>query len=250
MARKNGCPMNVRNWQVDIESPASTSANPVWIRIKGLESITLSFDSDTEDGSAADSLWSENYITKRSGTLGLEGKPVIDAVTGAQDPGQYYLDYYATLGGCDADTRIRLADPYGRSVILDVIVTGTEKSADDSSESRSWDADIVGAPEEQAYVQVEDVSAKIGGTAATTATLTVGSSPTAVTVVFDPSTASNQKYSVASADPTTVRVSNVDGLSFDIEGLKATPTGGTVDVIIKTMNNSKTETIAVTVTAS
>lgn len=93
MARKNGCPMTVRDWAIDILSRASTKANPTWIRIKGLTSMTLSTDADTEDGSSAESLWGEPYVTKRNGSLSLEGRPVIDSVTGAQDPGQAELDY-------------------------------------------------------------------------------------------------------------------------------------------------------------
>lgn len=81
MARKNGCPMTVRDWAIDILSRASTKANPTWIRIKGLTSMTLSTDADTEDGSSAESLWGEPYVTKRNGSLSLEGRPVIDSVS-------------------------------------------------------------------------------------------------------------------------------------------------------------------------
>ena len=63
--------MSVRDWVIEILSRASTKAAPVWLRIKGVDSITLSTDSDTEDGSAADNLWSEPYVTKCSGSLSL-----------------------------------------------------------------------------------------------------------------------------------------------------------------------------------
>lgn len=242
MARKNGCPMTVRDWAIDILSRASTKANPTWIRIKGLTSMTLSTDADTEDGSSAESLWGEPYVTKRNGSLSLEGRPVIDSVTGAQDPGQAELDYYATQGGCDGDATLRIADPYGRAQIIDVVVTSNERSADDTSETRTWDTEIVGEPEEQPYVQVTSIAT----TPATSASIEVGETES-VTVAFTPDTASNQKFSVASADTSKVQVANIDGLNFDIVGVAVTETP--VNVVVRTMNNSKEATIAVTVTA-
>lgn len=242
MARKNGCPMTVRDWAIDILSRASTKANPTWIRIKGLTSMTLSTDADTEDGSSAESLWGEPYVTKRNGSLSLEGRPVIDSVTGAQDPGQAELDYYATQGGCDGDATLRIADPYGRAQIIDVVVTSNERSADDTSETRTWDTEIVGEPEEQPYVQVTSIAT----TPATSASIEVGETES-VTVAFTPDTASNQKFSVASADTTKVKVANIDGLNFDIVGVAVTEKP--VNVVVRTMNNSKEATIAVTVTA-
>lgn len=242
MARKNGCPTTVRDWAIDILSRASTKANPTWIRIKGLTSMTLSTDADTEDGSSAESLWGEPYVTKRNGSLSLEGRPVIDSVTGAQDPGQAELDYYATQGGCDGDATLRIADPYGRAQIIDVVVTSNERSADDTSETRTWDTEIVGEPEEQPYVQVTSIAT----TPATSANIEVGETES-VTVAFTPDTASNQKFSVASADTSKVQVANIDGLNFDIVGVAVTETP--VNVVVRTMNNSKEATIAVTVTA-
>lgn len=249
MARKNGCPMSVRNWVIEIMSRASTRTNPTWLRIKGVTSLTLSTDGDTEDGSAGDSLWSEPYVSKRSGGLNIEAKMVTDAVTGAQDPGQAELDYFATQGGCEGDATLRIIDPYGHAEIIDVVVTSSERGADETENTRSWDTEIVGEPEEQAYVQVSGVKVKVGsGTASASATASVAVGATqAVTVELTPASASNQKYSVASADTSKVRVKNVDGLNFDIEGVAATTSA--VNVVVRTMNNSKEATIAVTVTA-
>ena len=241
MARKNGCPMSVRDWVIEILSRASTKADPEWLRIKGVDSITLSTDSDTEDGSAADNLWSEPYVTKRSGSLSLEGKPVVDGVTGAQDVGQAELEYYATQGGCDGDATLRLVDPYGRAQIIDVIVTSVEKGADETEQTVSWDCEIVGEPEEEAYVQVSGIATD----PATSVSVVAGASET-VTVSFTPAKASNQKYAVASADTSKVRVTNVDGLNFDIVGVAKTTTP--VKIVVRSMNNSQTAEINVTVT--
>lgn len=243
MARKNGCPTSIRDWIVEIMSRVSTDDNPEWIRIKGLNSLNVSNSADTEDGSSADSLYSEPYATKRSGSISLEGRPIADKVTGARDRGQDELDYYLTVGGCDGDARLRIVDNTGHAEIWDVIVTGKENGADETSETVSWDLERVGAPENEPYVQVTNVTTE----PASAVSIVAGQVET-VSVSFTPSNASNQKYSVASADTSKVRVENVDGLTFDLVGVAATNTPVTVQ--IKTMNNAKVTTIAVTVTAA
>ena len=240
MPRKNGCPTTVRDWQVDVESRASTTLTPVWLRVKGLNSISVSNDADTEDGSSAESLFGEPYVTKRNGSISLEGRPVVDRVTGAHDPGQEELDYYLSVGGCDGDARIRIIDNCGHAEIWDVIVVSKETSADDTSETVTWELERVGEPEEVPYVQVTGIATS----PATSATVTIGT-PTTVTVSFTPTGASNQKYSVASADTSKVQVKNIDGLTFDLVGVAQTTS--TVNVVVKSMNNAKTATIAVTV---
>lgn len=242
MPRKNGCPFSVRNWLIQILSRASTPSNPVWLTIKGLTSMERSVDSDTEDGSSADSIWGEPYVTKRNGSITLSGKPASDAVTGDRDLGQAELDHYVNMAGCDGDVAMRIIDPYGHAVQLDVIVTGSSKSADDSSEEVSWDLEQVGEATDLPYIQATGVAT----TPATSVSVAVGETET-VTVAFTPENASNQKYSVASADPGKVRVANIDGLTFDLVGVAAT--SSPVNVLVKTMNNALTATLAVTVTA-
>lgn len=240
MSRKNGCPFNIRNWQVDIKSRASTTLKELWLRIKGLNSLDYGIEGETEDGSSAESLWGEPYVNKRNGSLSLEGKPATDAVTGAQDPGQAELDYYAQQGGCDGDATIRLADPYGRATEMEVVVTSKSRSADDTGETVSWDMEMVGEPRELPYVQVSGVSTE----PASTAEVKIGATQK-VTVTITPETASNQKFSVASADTSKVKVQNIDGMNFDIVGVAKTTEA--VNVVVRTMNNSKEAVIAVTV---
>lgn len=241
MSRKNGCPFNIRNWQVDIKSRASTALKEVMLRIKGLNSLDYGIEGETEDGSSAESLWGEPYVNKRNGSLSLEGKPATDAVTGAQDPGQAELDYYATQGGCDGDATIRLADPYGRATEMEVVVTSKSRSADDTGETVSWEMEMVGEPRELPYVQVSGVSTD----PSESAEVKIGDSKK-VTVTITPAGASNQKFSVASADTSKVKVQNIDGLNFDIVGVAKTTEA--VNVVVRTMNNSKEAVIAVTVT--
>lgn len=238
MSRKNGCPFSIRDWQVDVKSRASTSDKEVWLRVKGLTSMDYSLEGDTEDGSTAESLFSEPYVSKRSGSISLEGKPASDAVTGAQDPGQAELDYYSMQGGCDGDATIRITDAYGHSTKLDVVVTSRGRNADDTSETVSWDMEVVGEPEEIPYVQVSSISTS----PASTTTVEPGNTQS-VTVTFTPENASNQKYSVASSDTSKVKVQNIDGLSFDIVGIAE----GSAGVVVRSMNNSKEAKITVTV---
>lgn len=244
MARKNGCPFNVRDWVFKIRTRYSTNASPVWIPIRGANTMDYSADADTEDGSSAQDLDSEPYVTKRSRTLNLECKRILDRVTGAVDPGQAEMEYFATLGGCDADARIMMTDAVGNSTILDLIVTSVGHSADDTSETVSYDTEIVGAPIPQTYVQITDVTVNDNTTPITTLSLAVNATKE-LTVVPAPSTASNQKYTVASSDTTKVNVIAIDGLTFEIQAIAT----GTANVIVTMMNNTKTETIAVTVTA-
>ena len=249
MARKNGCPTNIRDWQVDILNRATTIENPTWIRIKGLDSLDYSIEGDTEDGSAADQLWSEPYVSKRNGSFTLEGKPVVDQASGAQDPGQAELDYYATVGGCEGDATLRLADAYGHKTIMNVVVTSSGRSADDSSETRSWDMEIVGEPSEEAYVQATGIAVKVGSdTASSTATASVAVGATqACAVVFTPTDSSNQRYRIGSADTSKAKVANIDGLNFDIIGVAATTS---VVINVRSINNNRTATVTVTVTGS
>lgn len=242
MARKNGCPFSVRDWLIQIRSRYSTNASPTWITIKGANSMDLAFDADTEDGSSAQDLYGEPYVTKRNGTLSLECKRIVDIVTGAKDPGQAEMEYYATLGGCDADARLKITDAVGNSTILDVIVTSAGNSADDTSETVSYDTEVVGEPIPQTYVQATAVAVKDAETPITTLSLAVNATKE-LTVAFTPSTASNQKYTVASADTTKVNVIAIDGLTFELQGIAA----GVAAVTVTSKNNTRTATVTVTV---
>ena len=61
--------------------------------------MTRSTDADTEDGSAATDSHEEPYVTKRSGSLTIEGRPIVDTVTGDRDAGQSMLNDYAEEQG-------------------------------------------------------------------------------------------------------------------------------------------------------
>lgn len=244
MPRKNGCPFSVKDWQIDIMDPASNAAAPIWVRIKGLDSATRGYDSDTEDGSSASDVFGEPYKTKITGNLSVEGKPVRDPVTGDRDPGQELLDHYALLAGCDADARIRMADPVGHVTLLDVQVTSAEVNPSDTEETASWEMEMVGEPEFPAYVQATAVAVQDSGAPVTALTLAPGDTKE-LTVSITPANASNQRYSVISGNPRALKVGAVDGNQFMVTAI-ATQTAP-VNLLVRTMNNRLEATVAVTI---
>ena len=239
--RKNGCPTNIRDWSIFIQD--KTQVNETWIRIKGLTQMTRSTDADTEDGSAATDSHEEPYVTKRSGSLTIEGRPIVDAVTGDRDAGQSMLNDYAEEVGCDGDCTIKIVDPYGAATVADYIVTSTEDSSDETEDTVSWDLEQVGEAERLVYVQMTSVSLKDGNEAASAIALTVGGSPKTITVVFNPDNASNQRYRVATSNKRRVAISNITENSFVLNAMSA----GTATVTVTTVNNTKTASLTVTV---
>lgn len=238
--RKNGCPMNVKNWIIEILAAADT-----WVRIHGIDSLDRGIDSDTEDGSADSDTWSEPYKTKLSGSLSLEGKPVVDQTTGIRDEGQAMLEDYSHLAGCEADCTIRITDPYGHAMMADYIVTSYTENADDTENGLSVDLEMVGEPEALPYVQATAVALKKGGQAATTLSLAVGDSPALISVDFTPATASNKRFRVTNTKRSVATVTNVTEDGFSVVPVSA----GTTTITVTSVNNAKTATLAVTVTA-
>ena len=68
--RKNGCPTNIRDWQISIQDKAVTVGER-WVRVRGLRQMNRDTESSTADGSAATDLWTEPYVTKRSAVIKL-----------------------------------------------------------------------------------------------------------------------------------------------------------------------------------
>ena len=242
--RKRGCPVNIRNWLIEIEDKNAVSER--WVRIYGLESMTYSTDGDTEDGSSFNDIWEEPYINKRSGSATLDGKPVIQESTGAIDEGQAILTEYSLMSGCEADATLRFTDPYGHRFVADYIVTNHEVSADDTEDKESWDLEMVGEMEAQEYVSVSSIETKINDTAVTTLSMAPGDTPKVVVVAFTPTTASNKKFKVKSSDRSVASISNVTETGFTINAVAV----GTSTITVTTVNGGKTASIAVTVAAA
>ena len=242
--RKNSCPTNIRNWGIFIQD--KTQVTETWIRIKGLEELTRSTDSDTEDGSAATDLWEEPYVSKRSGSLTLSGKPKVDAATGEVDPGQAMLDDYATSGTCDDDATIKIVDPYGTAIVGDFIVTGSEVSSDEDEDTKSWDLKQVGDVDTLPYVQLSSIALKDGNSSISTLSIAVGATAKLITIAFNPTTASNQRFRISSGNKKVASVSNITDDSFMVTPLSA----GTSKIVVTSVNGAKTATLTVTVTDS
>lgn len=241
--RKSGCPTNVRDWLIYILDKAITSEES-WVRIHGLSSMTYGRDSETEDGSADTDTWAEPYVTKRSGSMSLEGKPVVDAGTGDPDRGQEMLDAYAEQAGCDGDATLKIIDPFGHTIVADFIVSSSERSSDDTENTVSWDLEQVGEPESLPYVQVESVTIKDGADVAEELSMHIGDAAKILTVTFNPANASNTRFRVNVSGRRYVSVSNITENSFTLTAMAA----GSATVTVTSMNNARTASVSVTVT--
>lgn len=238
--RKNGCPVNIRNWLVYIMDAATSE----WVRVYGLTSLSRTVEGDTEDGSADTDTWAEPYVTKRSSSAELEGVKKVVEATGELDPGQQMLDEYAEQTGCDADATLKFIDPYGHGWIADYVVTSVEESADDTENGKSWSLEQVGEAESIQYVQVTAIAAKSGGTAANTLSMKVGDAPKLIDIEFTPENASNRRFRVQNNRRSVARVSDITENGFALTALSA----GTATIVVTSVNNAKSASIAVTVT--
>ena len=242
--RKRGCPVNIRNWLVEIQDKSAVSET--WIRIYGLTSLSRTVDSDTEDSSQTTDIWSEPYVTKRNGSLSLEGNPVVVESTGERDPGQEMLTDYADLAGCDGDATLRVTDPYGHSWIGDYIVTSHESASDENDETESWDLEQVGEVEVQPYVHITSIALKDGSTALDGAlSLTVGGAGKIITVDFTPATSSNKRFRVTNSKHSVCTVGSITENGFTVTPVAA----GTSTITVTTAEGAKTASLTVTVAA-
>lgn len=240
--RKNGCPVNIKNWLVWILDPSTSE----FVRIYGLNSLTSTVDSETEDGSADTDIWSEPYISKRSGSVDLEGKKVVNEATGEPDEGQELLNYYAETAGCDADATLKFTDAYGHTWIADYIVTSREDSVDDTGDNLSWSLEQVGEAEVQAYKHVSSIALKDGSTTVgSTLSMAVSATPKIITVTFTPTDSSNQRFRVRNTKRTIANIGNITDTGFTITPIAA----GTTNITVTSVEGEKTATVALTVTA-
>lgn len=241
MSRKSGCPFNVRDYSIKIQNKVTDEE----VVIKGLSSMSVDIDADTDDAKTGNAIWAENFITGRSVSGSLEGRPIYDKTTGTRDPGQNLLHKAATnSGGCDNDQTLIVADAIGKAVKYDCIITSESISADEDGEEISWDWEGVGEPEEQVYVQLTGVAFSDGTSAKTSLSVKQGETGEVV-VTFTPTNASNTRYAYSVADESIAIISAIDGANITLRGVAA----GTTTLTIKSMNNNCTATLSVTVTA-
>lgn len=239
--RKKGCPVNIKNWLVFILDVATNE----YVRIYGLSSLSRGVDSETEDGSADTDIWSEPYVTKRSGSVSLEGKEVVEEATGVRDAGQEMLNAYAEASGCDGDATLKFVDPYGHAWVADYIVTSREVSADESGTTLSWDLEQVGEVEVLPYINVTGVALKDGEAAATELAMKVGDAAKIITIAFTPDDASNKRFRVSNNKRSVCTVGNITEEGFTVTPVAA----GTATITVTAVNGGKSTTMTVTVSA-
>ena len=229
--RKNGCPVSVADWLIYIMD--KSQLEETWVRIYGLTSMTRTISGETEDSSADTDVWSEPYITKRSGTIDLEGVKKVVEATGEIDRGQELLDDYAEQAGCGADATIKIIDPYGRGYIIDTIVTSAEESADSAEQTRSWSLEQVGEAEVIPYVQMTGVRITKNGEPVESLEMIAGGQQEILGIQFEPADASNRRFRVNNSKRAVVRVSDISENGFVL-----TPVGqGQAEITVTTVNN-------------
>lgn len=244
MSRKSGCPFNIRDYSVKIENKVTDEE----VQVKGLNSMSVDTDADTDDGKTGEAVWSEMFIKGRSVSGSLGGRPIVDRVTGTRDPGQSLMHKAAyNAGGCDNDQTLIVADAIGRAIRYDCVITKESISADEDGEEISWDWEGVGEPEELPYVQLTAVAFKTSGAGSTTTTASVEvGKTTEVIVAFTPEDASNQRYSYSIGDEGIATINAIDGANISIRGVSE----GSTKLTIKSMNNSKTAELTITVSSA
>ena len=238
MSRKSGCPFNIRDYAVSIRNPVTDAM----VRVKGLDSMSVEAEADTEDGRAGDALWSEMFIKSRAVSGTLEGRPIVDRITGVKDAGQALMHRAAMAGGgCDNDQTLRVADAIGRAVEYDCVVTRESVDAGEDGEEVRWDWQGVGAPREIPYVQLTSV----GFTEGASVNLTPGNDLT-VNVSFVPADASNRRFSYYLADEAVAAVKSVEDCQIVLRGVSA----GETTLTVRTMNNRLTAALTIRVAAA
>ena len=96
------------------------------------------------------------------------------------------------------------------------------------------------------YVQMSSISLKDGNNAVTTLSIAVGATAKIITIVFNPTNASNQRFRISSSNKRVASVGNITDDSFTVNPVSA----GTSKITVTTVNGAKTATLTVTVTDS
>ncbi|GCD94076.1 phage tail tube protein [Embleya hyalina] len=140
-------PIDARGWVYQVESVPDT-----WLDITHVNSFTYN---PGENEETAETTWfgSDGYyeedVMQRGASLSLEGQHATDSVTGAQDPGQAYIDNVWALGlGVASHNRFRFRHETQTSwVVWDATMSPGEKGGGNNDKS-SWSVTIrrSGAP--------------------------------------------------------------------------------------------------------
>lgn len=103
-----------RNWLIEVTDDVS-GVTPVWTKVSGINSFTLSSDKEDADTTDFDTAgYNSHIVAGRSNEISFEGFFVEDPATGDRDPGQQVVEDLSELIGPEALGGVRLTSPGGK----------------------------------------------------------------------------------------------------------------------------------------
>ena len=135
MSRKSGCPFSIKQYSVKIKNLVTDE----FIRVKGLDTMEVNVEADTEDGKTGDAIWAENYIQGRSVSGSIGGKPIIKKVGIDMVQLEQYQGFAAALSATGA---LLLATLTGLPVSTTHTSSSAMMGAGAAKDPRSVDWDV------------------------------------------------------------------------------------------------------------
>lgn len=127
-----------RQWKLFIESDVADTFQ----KIGGIESFTLSSDSETTDTTDFDTDgYNTSFVSGRSNEIELEGSYVVDVATKERDPGQKLIEELATKIGHESLKAFRLVSPAGEVTEYVVYATLGDQGGS-TTDKTSWGATL------------------------------------------------------------------------------------------------------------
>jgi hypothetical protein len=98
-----------KDWVLEVDTSGSSSAQPQWTRVNGLNSFTESTDDNTEEDNAfEDDGWGSSVVTQRTWSIEAEGRRKrTDATAFTPDPGQEAIRKAGRVVGFAANITVR-----------------------------------------------------------------------------------------------------------------------------------------------
>lgn len=107
-----------RNWLIEIDTDAlaaTPTGSPVWTKIGGINTFTISSDKEDADTTDFDDQgYSSHIVAGRSNEISYEGFYLEDPDTGERDAGQAAVEDYSDRIGPEAMGQIRMTSPGGK----------------------------------------------------------------------------------------------------------------------------------------
>jgi hypothetical protein len=105
-----------RNWLIEIQTGTdATSGSPIWTKIGGINTFTISSDKEDADTTDFDSVGhSEHIVASRSNEITFEGFYIEDQTTGDRDPGQQAVEDAGDEIGPASIKPLRMTSPGGK----------------------------------------------------------------------------------------------------------------------------------------